>query len=172
METTVAERTILELLEQQLRQVRGWTWKCIGGTSEGWLYRRVDWTDNTIGWHMGHLSWELDVFTEICFDADRELDAEWDRLFAAGCGIFESGEYPPADRLTAVFHRSMRRYLEHLGQIEEDDALIQQLQPHPASPNLRWTLLNAVVNLVFHEGEHAAGIGTLAAYFERAEDAE
>lgn len=163
----MAERTILELLEQQLRQVRGWTWKQIDETSESWLYRRVDWTDNTIGWHMGHLSWELDVYTEICFDVDRELDADWDRLFASGCEVYEPGEYPDADRLVAVFHRSMRRFLECLGQVEEDDALVQRLRPHPANHNPTWTLLNAVVNLVFHEGEHSAGIATLAAHFER-----
>lgn len=165
----MAERTILELLEEQLRHVRNWTWKTIDGTSEAWLYRRVDWTDNTIGWHMGHLSWELDVFTELCFDADRELDAEWDRLFAAGCAVYEASEYPPADRLIAVFHRSMRRFLEHLGQVEEDHALTQRVQPRTESGAPSRTLLNAVVLLIFHEGEHAAGIGTLAAFFERLE---
>ncbi|HUG14638.1 MAG TPA: hypothetical protein VMM78_06425, partial [Thermomicrobiales bacterium] len=79
-------------------------------------------------------------------------------------------EYPPVERLAAVFDRSMRRFLEHLGQVEEDAALARRLPSHPDNHTPGWTLLNAVVNLVFHEGEHSAGIGTLIADFERVAD--
>ncbi|HUG13765.1 MAG TPA: DinB family protein, partial [Thermomicrobiales bacterium] len=127
----MAERALLELLEQQLRQVRSWTWSCVEGRPEEWIYRRVEWTENTIGWHMGHLSWELDLMTDVSFAVDRELDAGWDRLFAAGCAVHAPDEYPPVERLAAVFDRSMRRFLEHLGQVEEDAALARRLPSHP-----------------------------------------
>jgi hypothetical protein len=164
------ERTTVELLEQQLREYRRWTKKLTDQTPEEWFYRRVKWTDNTIGWHMGHLAWQQDVDIELAFGIDRALDPEWDRLFGYGCEVYDADAYPPIGRVRAVFDTALQRYLEQLGQIEEDAALIQKLPRSPAYSTLNWTILTSVIHLIAHDAEHANGIGTLLAHFAR--DAE
>jgi hypothetical protein len=161
------ERTTIELLEQQFREVRRWTRKLTDRVPDEWFYRRVDWTDNTIGWHMGHIAWQQDIDTELCFDVDRVLDPEWDRLFGFGCDVYDADAYPPVERTRTVFDVTLRRFLEQLGQIDEDAALIVTLPRSPAYSQLDWTILTSVVHLICHEGEHANGIGTLLAHFER-----
>lgn len=161
------ERTTIELLERQFREIRGWTTKLTDRVPDAWFYRRVEWTDNTIGWHMGHLAWQIDVDTELAFDLDRTLTPEWDQLFGYGCDVYDTEAYPPIARTRAVFDVTLRRYLEQLGQVEDDTALIQILPRSPSYSTLDWTVLTSVVHLICHEGEHASGIGTLLRSFER-----
>ncbi|HAX23724.1 MAG TPA: hypothetical protein DCX80_01635, partial [Chloroflexi bacterium] len=75
------ERETLELLENQIREMRRRTRDLIARAPDEWLFRRVEWTDRTIGWHMSHLARELDVQTDAAFGAGRRMDEEWDRLF-------------------------------------------------------------------------------------------
>ena len=161
------ERDICEQLERQLRDVRVWTRKLTDRTPDERLYRRTEWTDNTIGWHMGHLAQQQDLDAYQCFGADRMLDAEWDRLFGFGCEVYPTEEYPSPERLRRVFDTALRRFLENLSQVEEDRGLLARPIHRPDWMSPSWTILNCAVNTIFHEGEHSNGIGTLLASFEK-----
>jgi hypothetical protein len=167
MRDRIRERMTIELLERQFREVRRWTRTSTDRVPDDWFYRRVDWTDNTVGWHMGHLAWQIDIDTELCFDIDRALDPEWDQLFGYGSEPWDASAYPPIERVRRVFDTTLQRYLEQLGQIEEDSAILRTLPRAPEHTRLEWTILTSVVHLITHEGEHANGIGTLLRFFER-----
>jgi hypothetical protein len=167
MRDRIRERMTIEMLERQFREVRRWTRKATDRVPDEWFYRRVTWTDNTIGWHMGHLAWQIDVDTELAFGIDRALDAAWDQLFGVGSEPYDAVAYPPIERVRRVFDTTLQRYLEELGQIEEDAAILRTLPHAPAYLRLEWTILTSVLHLMVHEGEHANGIGTLLASFER-----
>ncbi len=163
----MSERAIAELLEQHLREARRWTRAMTDRTPDEWIYRSVPWTENTIGWQMGHLAQQLDLSIQWYFGAERTLDAEWDRLFGFGCEVYEPSAYPPVNRLRRVFDSELQRFLEQLGQVEEDAELLRRLTDVPDWITRRnWTVLNGVVNVIYHEGEHAGAIGTLLAHFE------
>jgi hypothetical protein len=163
----MAERAIVSSLEQQIREVRAWTKKVTDRVPDGWLYRRVDWTDNTIGWHMGHLAQQQDQYAWHYFGAERVLDDEWDRLFGYGSEPQPAEAYPSPERLEQVFDRSLQHFLEQLAQVAEDEELLLRPPHPPAYVSPGWTVLNGVVNTIYHEGEHAAAIGTLIWSFER-----
>lgn len=155
------ERETLELLEGQLRQMRGWTRELLNRVPDEWLYRRAEWTDCTIGWHMGHLAWEIDVEADAAFGIGRRLDSDWDQLFAAGARPVASEEYPSPERVRRAFSITINRFLEQLGQTEDDSVLMRRRRGGPK------TLLERVLVLIYHEGEHANGIETLLRWFER-----
>lgn len=161
------ERDICEQRERQLREVRSWTKKLTDRVPDAWLDRRVEWTDNTIGWHMGHLAQQQDSDAYHCFGADRMLDAEWDRLFGFGCEVYPADAYPSPERLRRVFDTALKRFLEHLSQIEEDRGLLARPFNPPEWTPPGWTILNCVANIIYHEGEHSNGIGTLLSSFEK-----
>lgn len=155
-------RETIELLELQLRDVRRWTDKLLARAQEDWLYRRVAWTDNTIAWHMGHLAWQQDQDGAAAFGSVAQLDSDWTRFFGFDCEVFPPDAYPPAQRVRAVFASTCARFLEQLGQVDEDRALLQRSNTRPDR-----AVLTIVVNIIYHEGEHSAGIGTLVDAFER-----
>lgn len=157
------ERMALELLESQLRQVRSWTRELIAGMPDEWMHRRVDWTDCTIAWHMGHLAWEQDVFADSAFGIGRRLGDDWERLFSAGSVVLEPEAYPPPERIRAAFSIALNRFLEQLGQTEDDTVLMRRRRGGPK------TLLEQVLVLIYHEGEHASSIGTLIRCFAKAD---
>ena len=154
------ERETLELLESQLREVRARTRDLIARAPDEWLDRRVEWTDCTIGWHMGHLAWELDSQADAAFGIGRRLDDEWDRLFATG-GPPATEDFPSPDRVRRAFSITLNRFLEQLGQVEDDSVLMRRRRGGPK------TLLERVLIVIYHEGEHANGIATLLRWFER-----
>ncbi len=155
------ERQTLELLESELRKVRGRTRELIAHTPDEWLYRRVEWTDCTIGWHMGHLALELDEQADAAFGIGRRMGEEWERLFATGASPAAPDEYPAPERVRTAFSITLNRFLEQLGQVEDDSVLMRRRRGGPR------TLLERVLVLIYHEGEHANGIGTLLRWFER-----
>lgn len=154
------ERETLELLESQLREVRARTRDLIARVPDEWLDRRVEWTDCTIGWHMGHLAWELDSQADAAFGIGRRLGDEWERLFATG-GPSAGEEFPSPDRVRRAFSITLNRFLEQLGQVEDDTVLMRRRRGGPK------TLLERVLIVIYHEGEHANGIATLLRWFER-----
>lgn len=154
------ERETLELLESQLREMRGRTRGLTDRVPDDWLYRRVEWTDHTIGWHMAHLARALDIRADEAFGTGRRMGEEWDRLFtdAAPAG---PDEYPEPDRVRRAFSITLNRFLEQLGQVEDDTILMRRRRGGPK------TLLEQVLSVVYHEGEHANAIATLLYWFER-----
>lgn len=155
------ERETLELLESQLRAVRGRTRELVDRVPDEWLYRRVAWTDRTIGWHMAHLARSLDLQADDAFGTGRRMGAEWDRLLDSAAGTAAPDDHPAPDRVRRAFSITLNRFLEQLGQVEEDTVLMRRRRGGPR------TLLEQVLTVVYHEGEHANAIATLLRWFER-----
>ncbi len=155
------ERETLELLESHLREVRNRTRDLIARAPDEWLDRRVEWTDCTIGWHMGHLALTLDEQADAAFGIGRRLDSDWERLFATDTGPAAPDEYPSPERIRRAFSITLNRFLEQLGQVEDDSMLMRRRRGGPK------TLLERVLIVIYHEGEHANGIATLLRRFER-----
>lgn len=155
------ERETLELLEGELRQMRGWTRDLIARAPDEWLNRQAAWTDCTISWHMGHLALELDQQADAAFGIGRRMGEEWDRLYAGGASLAAPEEYLSTDRVRNAFGVTLNRFLEQLGQVEDDTMLMRRRRGGPK------TLLERVLIVIYHEGEHANAIGTLLRWFER-----
>lgn len=155
------ERETLELLENQIREMRRRTRDLIARAPDEWLFRRVEWTDRTIGWHMSHLARELDVQTDAAFGAGRRMDEEWDRLFEPESDPAALDASFTPDRIHRAFSITINRFLEQLGQVEDDAMLMRRRRGGPK------TLLERVLILIYHEGEHANGIATLLRWFEQ-----
>lgn len=147
-------REMTALLESQLRRYRGWTSESVTEPPDEWLYRQVDWTESTIGWHMGHLAWKHDSYAMIYFGAPQRLDASWKARFYSEKPL-EIATAPPVADLRATFDATFERFMRQVAAL--DDAALTRADP--AWPD--GTILGALTNVIFHEGEHLAGIEAL-----------
>ena len=150
----MTQRPIVAILEGRLRHYRSWTGELLAKTPDDWLYRQVDWSECTIGWHMGHLAWKQDSYGLIYFGAPQQLDATWKTGFYSEAPL-DIASAPPAIELRATFDAVFERFMAQVATL--DDVALAQANPD-------WpdgTILGALTNVMVHEGEHLAGIETL-----------
>ncbi len=137
-----------------MRHYRGWTNTLLAKTPGDWIYRQVDWTECTIGWHMGHLAWKQDSYGPIYFGEPQQLDAAWKVGFYSEAPLDIATAPPPAD-LRATFGAIFERFVAQVATL--DDVALTRCDPD-------WpdgTILGALTNVMVHEGEHLAGIEAL-----------
>jgi len=148
------EHAIVDILADRLRCYRGWTRRLTDATPDDWLYREVGWSECTIGWHMGHLAWKQDSYGHIYFGEPQQLDQSWKARFYSEARL-DVRFAPPATELRATFDAVFERFMAQVAAI--DDAGLTRSDPD-------WpdrTMLGALTNVIFHEGEHLAGIESL-----------
>jgi hypothetical protein len=158
----MTNQRLVPLLVDQLRRYRGWTQSLLDETPEDWVYRRVDWTECTIGWHAGHLAWKQDAYGAIYFGAEQRLDSDWKRLFYSADPL-DLAAAPPVAELRRVVTEVFERFASQVAAL--DDAAL----PRASSDWPDGTVLGAITNVIFHEGEHLAGIEALRWYLAREE---
>ena len=157
-----ATRDLSAALVSDLRRYRGWTEASLARVPDAWVYRRAGWTRCCIGWHMGHLAWKQDAYVATYFGLPARLDADWERRFY-GPDPLDPTEGPPLPDLRRAFDDAFSCFLSALGEVRDADLL----SGDPAWPD--GTRLGAVTNVIFHEGEHCAGIDALRWSFARRE---
>jgi hypothetical protein len=158
-----ASQPLIAILGDKLVAYRGWTLKAIDGVPDDWIYRIAGWSECTIGWHMGHLSWKLDSYAELYFGQPQQLDSAWQRGFYSDAPL-DLSEAPTLERLWEVFEGSHARFAAALAACTDNDLP----RADPSWPD--GTLLGAVANVLMHEGEHLAGIEALVWHFRNAPD--
>jgi len=150
----MTQRSIVEIMEGRLREYRGWTNTLLAKTPDDWLYRQVDWSECTIGWHMGHLAWKQDSYGSIYFGETQQLDAAWKADFYSEAPL-DIATAPPSSELRTTFAAIFERFVAQVAALD-DEALTRTDPDWPDG-----TILGALTNVMVHEGEHLAGIEAL-----------
>ncbi len=151
---------VAQNLVTELRDMHTWTLRLLARIPDDRWLESMPWTECLVAWHVGHLAWYPDEMLTRFSNLPAVLGDDWKEHFWSERPL-DPATAPAREEILRVYAETLERFCEWFLTVPEDALYVKQFEGDGGSP------FTAMLMLIFHEGEHYAGLESMRWWWEQ-----
>lgn len=149
-------------LVTELREMHTWTLRLLARIPEERWLESIPWTECLVAWHIGHLAWYPDELQARYSEQTAVLGDDWKQHFWSEQPL-DPTNAPTREKILRVYEETLERFCDWFLTLPED--VLYEKRMHADGDS--GSPFSAMLMLIFHEGEHYAGLDSMRWWWEQ-----